>query len=241
MLYCIVGDSGAGKNTLMEKLLKLDSNNLKRIVTATTRPIRPGEIPCKDYHFITESIAVKLIPNAIEARRYKIDTDKYWYYLTPDYCLSKNIIAERDYICVTAPEQFGAYFKAFRGYVVPIVLKVSDKTRLIRALSREEDPNCKEICRRFIEDHDKYNYTDIDSRFVYYNDCDNINELVKEVFYNMRKSRSDSKRIYSNSHMIPKELLEIGEVFGSLRYDKEIPPSIIKDTDICLYEELINN
>lgn len=41
MLYCILGDSGSGKDSIVDYLVKL--NTCERLVTNTTRPIRIGE------------------------------------------------------------------------------------------------------------------------------------------------------------------------------------------------------
>ena len=47
----VTGPSGAGKSTIARKLLASD-DNLAMSVSATTRPIRPGEVDGVDYHFV---------------------------------------------------------------------------------------------------------------------------------------------------------------------------------------------
>lgn len=51
-LIIITGASGSGKTVIANELLKLKPN-LKKIVTETNRPPRPGEIHGIDYHFRT--------------------------------------------------------------------------------------------------------------------------------------------------------------------------------------------
>lgn len=53
-LIIITGPSAAGKSTIADRLLKLKSLNLKKLVTCTTRPKRKGEVDGKDYFFISE-------------------------------------------------------------------------------------------------------------------------------------------------------------------------------------------
>ena len=52
-LVVISGPSGVGKTTLVDALLARKSLPLRRAVTATTRPARPGEEPEVAYHFWT--------------------------------------------------------------------------------------------------------------------------------------------------------------------------------------------
>ena len=51
MLFVLSSPSGAGKSTIARRLLASD-DHLKMSVSATTRPIRPGEVDGKDYHFV---------------------------------------------------------------------------------------------------------------------------------------------------------------------------------------------
>jgi guanylate kinase len=52
VLVVISGPSGVGKTTVAERLVAHGA--AVRVTTATTRPAKPGEIPGKDYHFISE-------------------------------------------------------------------------------------------------------------------------------------------------------------------------------------------
>lgn len=50
-LLVISGPSGVGKTTLVNELLPRSPEPLRRAITATTRPPRPGEVAGVDYHF----------------------------------------------------------------------------------------------------------------------------------------------------------------------------------------------
>jgi len=51
VLFVLSSPSGAGKSTIARRLLAAD-DNLKMSVSATTRPMRPGEVDGVDYHFV---------------------------------------------------------------------------------------------------------------------------------------------------------------------------------------------
>lgn len=51
VLFVLSSPSGAGKSTIARKLLEADPD-LAMSVSATTRPMRPGEVDGKDYHFV---------------------------------------------------------------------------------------------------------------------------------------------------------------------------------------------
>jgi guanylate kinase len=53
LLYVLSSPSGAGKSTIARMLMESD-DGVAMSVSATTRPIRPGEIDGQDYHFVSD-------------------------------------------------------------------------------------------------------------------------------------------------------------------------------------------
>lgn len=53
-IVCLVGPSGSGKTAICNALLA--GGGYVTAVSDTTRPIRPGEVPDKSYHFITPEL-----------------------------------------------------------------------------------------------------------------------------------------------------------------------------------------
>jgi guanylate kinase len=66
----VVGISGAGKNTIMHRLIR--SGIYHDVITHTTRVPRPGEKDDLDYHFIDKPTALRMLENHeyIEANQY---------------------------------------------------------------------------------------------------------------------------------------------------------------------------
>ena len=60
VLFVLSSPSGAGKSTIARKLLEAD-DTLKMSVSATTRPMRPGEADGKDYHFVDLSTFKQMV------------------------------------------------------------------------------------------------------------------------------------------------------------------------------------
>lgn len=52
LLFVLSSPSGAGKSTIARKLLAAEAGRLEMSVSATTRPMRPGEVDGRDYHFV---------------------------------------------------------------------------------------------------------------------------------------------------------------------------------------------
>lgn len=51
LMFILSSPSGAGKTTIARKMLGVE-DNLAMSVSVTTRPMRPGEVDGRDYHFI---------------------------------------------------------------------------------------------------------------------------------------------------------------------------------------------
>ena len=152
-IFCVMGKSATGKDTIFEKLLgKLD---LKRIIPYTTRPIRDGEVSGREYHFCTVDDVTRLEAEGriVELRTYHTVYGP-WHYFTVD---DGNIQLEKEsYLLIGTLEAYTKmrdYFGAEK--VVPIYIEVEDGERLLRAIAREKEQDVQkyeEMCRRFLAD-----------------------------------------------------------------------------------------
>lgn len=154
-IYCIVGKSSTGKDTIFKMLLQEKELYLKTIVPYTTRPIRAGEQDGVEYYFCDDQKVEELeqAGRIIELRAYNT-VYGVWKYFTVDdgqICLE-----QQDYLVIGTLEAF-VKMREYYGSekVIPIYIEVEDGLRLQRALDRErmqEVPKYTELCRRFLAD-----------------------------------------------------------------------------------------
>ena len=191
-IYCIMGKSSSGKDTIFKLLLDKGDLDLKRIVSYTTRPIRSNEKPGDEYNFVSVEEKDKVVEagKVIEIRKY--DTvHGPWFYFTVDdgqIDLSKN-----DYLIIGTVESFVKIRDYYgKDAVLPIYIEVDDGIRLSRALERErsqEHPKYEEMCRRFLADQQDFSQENLDAAQVsnvFKNDedsritCDRIATFIKD-------------------------------------------------------------
>ena len=158
-VFCIMGKSGSGKDTIFKEIIKDNSLNLKKIVGYTTRPKRVEENDGVEYNFIDDDMINKFIQKnkVIELRKY--DTvNGIWYYGTMDD--GQITLQTNSYIVISTLESYSSFKKYFgSNNVIPLYIDVDDGIRLQRILNREmseDSPNYKEICRRFIADSEDF-------------------------------------------------------------------------------------
>jgi guanylate kinase len=60
LLYVLSSPSGAGKSTIARMLMASD-DGVAMSISATTRPIRPGEVDGRDYHFVSDATFDEMI------------------------------------------------------------------------------------------------------------------------------------------------------------------------------------
>ena len=153
-IFCIMGKSATGKDTIYKSLLQNSELKLNRIVSYTTRPIREGEKEGVEYHFVDDDKLQEFqkAGKVIELREYNT-VHGIWKYFTAD---DGQFDGDDNYLAIGTLEsyvQLRDYFGQER--LVPIYVEVEDGLRLERALARERMqamPKYEEMCRRFLAD-----------------------------------------------------------------------------------------
>ncbi len=178
-IIAFFGESGAGKDTALALIKELNLDMpINYMVSGTTRPPREYEVAGIDYHFYTnEEFAIKVLDGSmLEAVEFND-----WFYGTPLESLKADCIN----LGVLNPAGIECLLEDSRLEVLPVRVAATDKNRLLRALNREENPNCDEIIRRYSAD--KKDFADIEFEYMTINN--NIED--KEFFKRGLKSLID--------------------------------------------------
>ncbi|RDU22844.1 nucleoside/nucleotide kinase family protein [Anaerosacchariphilus polymeriproducens] len=154
-IFCVIGKSSSGKDTIFKQILEKNTVGLKTIVPYTTRPIRDGETNGIEYFFINEKELENLERDnkIIELRAYHTVHGIWKYFTAHDEQID---LVSNNYIMIGTLDSY-MKLKEFFGdkKVRPIYIELEDGIRLTRAIEREklqENPKYSEMCRRFLAD-----------------------------------------------------------------------------------------
>ena len=183
-IFCVMGKSSSGKDTIYKKL-KEEYKNLLPITMYTTRPIRNGEHEGVEYYFVSNEKfnEMKCENKVIEYRTYDTVHGPWTYFTADDGQIN---IDKENYLVIGTLKSYQS-IKEFFGEdnVTGIYVEVDDGIRLQRALKREmqeEHPKYEEMCRRFLADQEDFSEENLktcefEKRFV----NNNLHECIEEI------------------------------------------------------------
>lgn len=158
-LFLVMGKSATGKDHIYKAILDKFGSKLTPVVPYTTRPMRQGETNGVEYNFVTEEklSALKEAGKVIECRCYNTIMGP-WYYFT---CDDGQIDANGDNkILIVTPEAYEGIVAYYgQDLIRPVYIESPDEERLLRSIKREkkqEKPNMKEVCRRYLADEEDF-------------------------------------------------------------------------------------
>lgn len=167
-IYCVMGKSSSGKDTVYKKL-KEQYKEFRLIVPYTTRPIREGEKDGVEYYFVDpeQFRAMKEDGKVIESRSYNTKCGIWTYFTADDGQID---LSAADYLLIGTLVSYQALREYFgEEAIVPVYLEVEDGLRLARALERErrqEKPKYAEMCRRFLADEEDFSEENLIKRGI---------------------------------------------------------------------------
>lgn len=166
-MIIIIGKSGSGKSTVVDELTKL---GYKKVLTDTTRPMRPGEVQGVDYNFLSQEEFDLNKENGVYAEDvvYNASFGQVSYgsrkedYLNSD---DKSVIILNPYGLLMADEN------DCLNHVFKVYLRLTDELILER-LSKRGD-SMKEVQRRLLTD--EVDFANMESH------CDLVIDITKDM------------------------------------------------------------
>lgn len=151
-IFVLAGPTLSGKTTLLDYIVQL--KKAEKVVTITTRPMRPGEVDGIDYMFITNEqfLAMRNAGEIIASRSYVVANGEIWYYGIEAASLDeyKNPIVITD---LEGIKDLMSEFGAKNVYVFS--LEIQEETQMKR-LEKRAEANKSEQLRRVYADKDAF-------------------------------------------------------------------------------------
>lgn len=182
-IFALLGYMGVGKDTILKQVLK-DMDDVKPIISTTTRPMRKGETEGVEYYFIDDTEFFRRGTDFVEQRIYytkvkenDVEKDATWRYGI------ERIELEKDDYLIVIVDSVG--YKELKNYVgnnkiVPIFISAPQEELKARALARGDLE--AEVDRRLKDDYERF--MDFRVRTVYHevkNTNGRLEEAIKEV------------------------------------------------------------
>ena len=196
-LFCLLGYSSVGKDTILKQVLK-DMDDVKPIISTTTRPMRKGETEGVEYYFIDDTEFFRRGTDFVEQRIYhtKVKENGVEKNATWRYGIERMELEKDDYLIVIV-DSVG--YKELKNYVgnnkiVPIFISAPQEELKARALARGDLE--AEVDRRLKDDYERF--MDFRVRTVYHevkNTNGRLEEAIKEVENIITKHINEVKEI----------------------------------------------
>lgn len=150
-IIAIVGKAGCGKDSILEEVMSgaIGPYDFHEIVSYTSRNPRENERDGVNYYFIDKYTFADMVHSGTMLEYTKFNS---WLYGTALNSLSN----EKINIGVFNPSGIVSLMNRPDIELYVIYITATDKERLIRQLTREKNPDVREILRRYDADEDDF-------------------------------------------------------------------------------------
>lgn len=145
-LFIVSAPSGAGKTSLLKRLLALDSA-IQIAVSHTTREMRPGERDGVDYHFVPQSEFMSMVEAGAFIEHARVFDN---YYGTSEAALREQLDQGRDLVLEIDWQGARQVRQRFRDAVSVFILPPDRETLRQRLAARGQDSS--EVIERRMQD-----------------------------------------------------------------------------------------
>lgn len=143
-----MGAAGVGKSAVLHALMT-QAPRFHEIISCTTRPPREGEVDGINYHFLSHDDFAEQIN---QGKMMEVAIFRGWCYGTS----FDNLAPDNINVGVFNPSGIAMLMDDSNIDLFPVWIQASDKTRLLRQLNREHNPDVKEIIRRYSTDEEDF-------------------------------------------------------------------------------------
>ena len=155
-IIALIGEAGSGKDRLMQEILKVRPD-FHEIISCTTRPKRENETEGVNYFYLTpEQFGERVLADEM----LECTTFRDWFYGTSYESVRSDCVN----IGVFNPTGVESLIARSDVDVKIFRVRARDKTRLLRQLNREEDPDVQEIVRRYSADW--IDFAELDAPYI---------------------------------------------------------------------------
>jgi len=205
-IFCLIGKSSSGKDTISKILLEDKELALKPVIPYTTRPMRHNESQGLEYHFVSEDLlaSYRKMGKVIEQRDYDTAHGRWTYCTIDDGQI--NLSQNNYYLLIATLESYNNLRNYFgMDNVRPLYIEIDDGVRLGRAIEREKQqsqPNYAELCRRFIADNNdfskqKLEHFGVKKNYLNENITECINTIKTDIRHMKENNKSKMPRLFS--------------------------------------------
>lgn len=175
MVIVLLGKTSSGKDTICNQLIQ---KGYKKLVTYTTRPMRPGEVQDETYHFISKEEFETLISKGFFAEYTSYNTvNGVWYYGSAIDDYESNL----DLIIILNPSGYEQILKNLNKEDITSFYIYSNIKTIKNRLKKRGDK--EEEAKRRIE-ADMADFKGLEDKvdhIVYNNDRNTILEVVDKI------------------------------------------------------------
>lgn len=156
-IFALLGYSSVGKDTILKQVLK-DIDDVKPIISTTTRPMRKGETEGVEYYFIDDTEFFRRGTDFVEQRIYhtKVKENGVEKEATWRYGIERAELEKDDYLIVIVDSVGYKELKNYvgNGRIVPIFISAPQEELRARALARGDLE--AEVDRRLKDDYERF-------------------------------------------------------------------------------------
>lgn len=182
LMFVLSSPSGAGKTTISRMLLERDPH-IRMSVSVTTRPMRPGEIDGRDYHFVDHATFDRMKAEGQFLEHAEVFGNMYG---TPRAQIEQGLEAGQDFLFDIDWQGTQQLRQSMRVHVVPVFLLPPSLGELRRRLTSRGTDSDEVIERRMARARDEISHWDAYDYVLINQDIDTCYQQVRTILESER-------------------------------------------------------